>query len=309
MLKEISITDISGFKIGSAENKEAMTGCTVFLSEKGALCGADVRGGAPASRENALLNPMASNDAVNAVVLSGGSAFGLSSADGVMKYLEERNIGFPTADGVVPIVCASCLYDLGIGDKTIRPDAQMGYQACLNSENNLFQEGSFGAGCGATVGKVMGMDHAMKTGQGCYAMQLGDLMVGAFVALNAVGDIYDPANGQKIAGIRDPETHKWISAEEALYALQDPNLFHQNTTIGVILTNADLSKSDLTKVSGMAHDGYARCIRPVHTMFDGDTIYTLSTRTVKADVSVVGTLAASVMEKAILRAAQPDKLF
>ena len=309
MLKEISITDISGFKIGSAENKEAMTGCTVFLSEKGALCGADVRGGAPASRENALLNPMASNDAVNAVVLSGGSAFGLSSADGVMKYLEERNIGFPTADGVVPIVCASCLYDLGIGDKTIRPDAQMGYQACLNSEKNLFQEGSFGAGCGATVGKVMGMDHAMKTGQGCYAMQLGDLMVGAFVALNAVGDIYDPANGQKIAGIRDPETHKWISAEEALYALQDPNLFHQNTTIGVILTNADLSKSDLTKVSGMAHDGYARCIRPVHTMFDGDTIYTLSTRTVKADVSVVGTLAASVMEKAILRAAQPDKLF
>lgn len=309
MLKEIRITDIPGFQIGCTENQTAMTGCTVFISEKGALCGADVRGGAPASRENALLNPLASNDAVNAVVLSGGSAFGLSSADGVMKYLEERNIGFPTADGVVPIVCASCLYDLSIGDKTVRPDSAMGYQACINAEKNLFKEGSYGAGCGATIGKVRGMKYAMKAGQASYACQLGDLMVGAFVALNAVGDVFNPENGQKIAGMHDPETTEWISAEEALYSLADPDLFHQNTTIGVILTNADLFKSDLTKVSGMAHDGYARCIRPVHTMFDGDTIYTLSTRSVKADVNIVGTLAATVMEKAILKAAKPDKLF
>jgi len=309
MLKQIRITDIPGFKIGCTENQKAMTGCTVFLSDKGALCGADVRGGAPASRENALLNPLASNDAVNAVVLSGGSAFGLSSADGVMKYLEERNIGFPTADGVVPIVCASCLYDLSIGDKTVRPDSAMGYQACINAEENLFKEGSYGAGCGATIGKVRGMKYAMKAGQASYACQLGDLMVGAFVALNAVGDVFNPENGHKIAGMHHPETMEWISAEEALYSLADPDLFHQNTTIGVILTNADLSKSDLTKVSGMAHDGYARCIRPVHTMFDGDTIYTLSTRSVKADVNIVGTLAAAVMEKAILKAAKPDKLF
>lgn len=302
----INISDVEGFHIGSAENLEAATGCTVILTDGGAVCGIDVRGGAPASREAALLNPLAANDSVNAVLLSGGSAFGLNAAAGIMKYLEERNIGFPTANGVVPIVCASCLFDLGVGRSDIRPDAEMGYQACLNAETNAFREGSYGAGCGASIGKVKGPQYAMKSGQAVYALRLGELMVGAIVAVNAVGDIHDPETGRKAAGIIDPGNREFISAEEALFDLLALDLFHQNTTIGAVITNADLNKTELTKVAGMVHDAYARCIRPVHTMFDGDTVYALSSRKVKADINIVGTLAAMAMEKAIVRSANPQ---
>lgn len=305
-MKEIRITEIEGFRFGNAEYEKSATGCTVILADPGAVTGIDIRGGAPASRESGLLNPLADNSSVNAVLLSGGSAFGLSAADGIMKYLEERNIGFPTDAGVVPIVCASCLFDLGFVDSKVRPDSALGYQACLNAEKGIFQEGSYGAGCGATVGKVLGPASMMKAGLGTYAVQAGDLKVGAIVAVNAVGDIYD-TDGKKIAGVYDPKTGEFVDAAEALIkTMQAVNLFRQNTTIGAIITNAGLNKTALSKVAGMAHDGFARAIRPVHTMFDGDTVYAMSNGSIPSDINTVGVLAAEVMAKAIARAARPE---
>ncbi len=300
-MKEISITEIKGFAIGNAEYKEGGTGCTVILAEGGAMTSVDIRGGAPASRECGLLNPLMDNESVNAVVLSGGSAFGLDAATGVMKYLEERGIGFPTEYGVVPIVCQSSLFDLSVGDAKVRPDAALGYQACENAGN--FREGNYGAGTGASVGKIIGADKAMKGGIGAYALQVGELQVGAIVAVNAVGNVI-AEDGSTIAGIHDGT--QFISAEDAMIAMaeQSVDLFHQNTTIGAILTNGRFTKAQLAKIAGMAHDGYARAISPVHTMFDGDSIYVMSTGTVQADLSSAGTLAAKVMAAAIRRAAE-----
>lgn len=302
--KEISINDIRGFRIGNAEYRESATGCTVILADQGAVTGIDVRGGAPASRECALLNPLAANESVHAVLLSGGSAFGLDAAGGVMKYLEERKIGFPTDYGVVPIVCASCLFDLPVEQSHVRPDAALGYQACMNAGNLI--EGNYGAGCGASCGKAGGIKMAMKSGLGAYAVQAGSLKVGAVVAANPFGNIVDPDTGEIIAGMHD-ESGEFISVEEAYVKLSETievNGFVSNTTIGVILTNADLNKTQLTKVAGMAHDGYARALRPGHTMFDGDSIYAMSSPEVKADINLVGILAAEVMAKAIASAAR-----
>lgn len=299
VFKEISIEDIDGFTIGQAEDKEAATGVTVILcGEKGKVCGADIRGGGPASRENGLLNPLAANDAVHAIVLSGGSAFGLDSASGVMQYLEERNIGFETGFGNVPIVVGSCLFDLAVGNPSIRPDKAMGYAACAAAPN--FQEGNHGCGTGATVGKARGAGHMMNAGIGAYALQCGDLKVGAIVGVNAMGDVYDPYTGRKLAGLLDDEGTLHASSEEELCRTAlNPFTGVTNTTIGAILTNGIFNKTEMTKIAGMAHDGYARAIRPVHTMYDGDTIYAASNCTVKADINVVGTMAAIVMAKAI----------
>lgn len=302
-IREINITEIEGYSIGNAEYPEGATGCTVILADGGAVCGCDVRGGGPASRENALLNPLAANDSVNAVLLTGGSAFGLSAADGIMKYLEERNIGFPTGYGVVPIVCASSIFDLGVGRADIRPDSQLGYQACLNAEKGLFREGCYGAGTGASVGKAAGAALCMKSGLGIYAVQAGELKVGAIVALNAAGDVYEYETGKKIAGINDPD----LSSEDVIASAQAGlNLFKQNTTIACIITNADLNKTALCKAAGMAHDGMARSIRPVHTMFDGDTVYVMGNGKCKADLNAVGMIAAHALSKAIERAARPE---
>ena len=303
-MNEIDIRTISGYRLGNAEYADAATGCTVILADEKTVCGCDIRGGAPATRENALLNPLAANDSVNAVVLSGGSAFGLDASSGVMKYLEERDIGFPTAFGKVPIVVSSCLFDLGIGSAKIRPDAALGYQACVNAEDpSLFKEGSYGAGCGATVGKILGPSYVMKSGLGCYAVQLGELQIGAIVAVNAAGDIYDEHNGQTLAGIYDREKNEFLNAPECLYALStNPDLFNTNTTIGAIITNGDFDKTQLAKIAGMAHNGFARAIRPVHTMFDGDSIYVMANGKVKADINTAGSLAADVMAEAIRRA-------
>jgi L-aminopeptidase/D-esterase-like protein len=299
VLEEISINDIEGFAIGQAEDEINATGVTVILARDGACTGLDIRGGGPASRESGLLNPLAANDAVHAVVLSGGSAFGLDSASGVMQYLEEQKIGFPTAYGPVPIVCASCLFDLGVANNSVRPDAAMGYQACLNAPN--FTPGNHGAGTGATVGKAGGPEHMMKSGIGSCAVQLGDLKVGAVVAVNAMGDIFDPSTGTKLAGMLDEDGTMNASCEEALYELTLNSSLneHTNTTIGAILTNASFNKTELTKIAGMGHDGYARAINPVHTMFDGDSLYAMSSGSVKADLNVVGTLAARVTAAAI----------
>ena len=301
-IKEISIKDIEGYRIGNAEYKEHTTGVTVILPENGAVTGIDIRGGGPASRESGLLNPLAANDCVNAVVLSGGSAFGLDTAGGVMKYLEERNIGFPTAAGVVPIVCTSCIFDLNL-DNIKRPDAQLGYQACLNAEKFNYRDGCYGAGLGATVGKIAGPDHVMKSGVGSAAFACGDLKVGAVVVVNSAGDIYDFTTGKMIAGCYDYKNNSLINGEDLFYAsTAHPDLFHANTTIGAIITNAHFNKTQLTKIAGMAHDGMARSINPVHTEFDGDSIYAMANGNIQADLNIVGTLAARAFSTAITNA-------
>lgn len=310
MWEEISIYDVGNFKLGQAENAQAGTGLTVFLFEQGAPAGLDVRGGGPASRESELLDPLANADAIHAIVLSGGSAFGLDAAGGVMRYLEERDIGYDVGVTKVPLVCQSDLFDLTVGDATVRPDAQMAYEACANAEEGNYQDGNHGAGTGATVGKYLGMDYCMKSGIGSYAVQIGDLKVGAVVAVNALGDVYDWKTGELVAGLLGEDRASLRSTAQAMYQNIEvvENKFTGNTTIGVVVTNARFDKARLCKIAGMAHNGYARSIRPVHTTADGDSIYAVSVGDVQADLDVVGTLAADVMSEAILRAvksAQP----
>ena len=304
MKQEISISKIKGVQIGQAENAAAGTGCTVFLARNGMKAGLDVRGGGPASRESELLKPMAAAQEIHGIVLAGGSAFGLGAADGVMKYLEEKGIGFDVGVTRVPMVCQSDLFDLTVGDPFTRPDGAMGYEACKNAEKGNYRDGNFGAGCGATVGKFAGMDFCMKSGIGSYAVEIGALQVGAVVAVNALGDIYDWKTGGKIAGLLSEDKKSFRQTEELLYASTQvvENKFTGNTTIGVILTNAEFGKASLCKIAGMAQDGYARSIRPVHTTADGDSIYAVSLGTVQADQDLVGTLAAEVMSEAIVRA-------
>lgn len=306
-MKEISIKDFRNIQIGQAENVQAGTGCTVFLlGREGASVGLDVRGGGPASRESELLKPLATAQVIHAILLAGGSAFGLDAAGGVMRYLEERGIGVDVGVTRVPLVCQSDLFDLTVADAHTRPDAAMAYEACVNAEMGNYRDGNHGAGTGATVGKLLGMEHCMKSGIGSYAVQVGNLQVGAVVAVNAVGDVYDYENGRKIAGLLAADGKTFLDSElAALQAIEaQAEKFVGNTTLGVILTNARLDKAHLCKIAGMAHDGYARAIRPVHTSMDGDSIYAVSLGDVPADMDVVGTLAARVMAKAIVRAVQ-----
>ena len=310
MKNEITIDRIKGIHIGQTENSEAGTGLTVLISEKGMPAGLDVRGGGPASRDSQLLNPVMAAQVVHAVVLGGGSAFGLGAANGVMAYLEEHDIGFDVGITKVPLVVQSDLFDLTVGDMNVRPDYDMGYKAAkLAMESPNYKDGNFGAGCGATVGKITGMDNCMKTGIGSYAISLGDLQIGAVVAVNALGDIYDWKSGNKLAGVLRPD-HKGfadtVSIMERSIEVHE-NKFVENTTIGAVITNASFTKPQLCKIAGMAHDGYARSIRPVHTSADGDSIYALSVGTVSADWDLVGTLAAEVMSEAIIRAVNNAK--
>ena len=306
-MKEIGIMDIGGFKVGHAQNAEAATGCTVLLLDEMSPVGADVRGGGPASRETQVISPLAHAEAINAILLSGGSAFGLDAAGGVMKYLSERGIGFETGVAKVPLVSQSCLFDLGVGRADVRPDAQMAYEACENASCNAPEEGSAGAGIGCSVGKYRGMERAMKAGFGTYAIEVGPFQVGALVAVNALGDIYE--DGKQIAGLLNAEKTglsntlcELFSDVEAAAALTNAN-----TTLGIIVTNAKMTKTQLTKAAGMAHNGYARAIRPVHTMADGDTVYAVSTGSIPGDVNLIGSMAAYVMEKAIVRAVKCAK--
>ena len=304
-MHEIPVTDIENIRIGQTENKEAGTGLTVFISENGMAAGLDVRGGGPASRESELLKPLAAAQVVHAVVLAGGSAFGLGAANGVMEYLEEHGIGFDVAVTKVPLVVQSDLFDLTVGDPMVRPDAAMGYEAAKHAmEDPNYRDGNYGAGCGATVGKFGGMERCMKSGVGSYAIQIGDLKVGAVVAVNAIGDIFDWKTGQKIAGLLTEDGTSFADTMELLTKSIEikENRFVENTTLGVIITNASFNKSQLCKIAGMAHDGYARSIHPVHTSVDGDSIYALSVGEISADQDLVGSLAAEVMSEAILRA-------
>ncbi|MDO5038863.1 P1 family peptidase [Clostridium sp.] len=304
-MREIKFVDINGIKLGHAQNIKGLTGCSVILCEKGATGGVDVRGGAPGTRETDLLDPSEMIEKIHAVVLSGGSAFGLDASSGVMKYLEEKNIGFDVQVAKVPIVCSAVLFDLAFGNPKIRPDKSMGYEACVNSETyNDDINGNIGAGYGATIGKILGPHTAMKGGLGTYAVEVGNLKVGAIVAVNCLGDVIDPKTSNIIAGALDKNTNKFLNSENILINnLKNPKTpFKGNTTIGLVVTNANLSKANAKKVASMAHNGYARTMRPAHTMFDGDTIFTMATNEVDIDVTTVGMIASNVMEKAILRA-------
>ena len=304
LLKEISITDLSNLRIGHASNHDGQTGVTVLYFPQGAKVGCDISGGGPASRETPLASPVTADNPINAIVLSGGSAFGLAASDGVMRYLEEHGIGYETGFAKVPLVCQSCIYDLSIGRADVRPDAAMGYAACENAERNQPESGIIGAGTGASVGKICGREYAAKTGLGIYAVSAGKLKIAAVVVLNALGDIYDPSTGQKIAGPKLPGIDGFADSREELYKLsQKTDLFeakNSNTTIGAIITNGDFSKAELNKIASMTRSAYSRCINPVGTMADGDSIYAASCGLkVPADVNMAGTLAAEVMAEAI----------
>jgi len=306
------ITAVPGIELGHHTLSARPTGCTVILARDGAVGGVDVRGSAPGSREIALLDPVNMVDQVHAVVLSGGSAFGLDAASGVMRYLDERGHGWPVGrNKVVPIVVGAILYDLGLeGDERIRPGPECGYAAAEAASTDPPEEGSVGAGAGATVGKTGGSGRSMKGGFGTASITLENgLIVAAAVAVNAVGDIIDPATGEVVAGVRTEDGNGLADARRLLRSSGGPGEEPQidagaNTTIGVVATNATLTKAQATKVAQMAQDGLARTIYPAHTMGDGDTVFSLATGMLEgpANVTVIGALAADVMAEAILRA-------
>lgn len=298
------ITDVPGIKVGNIENKVALTGCTAILFEGGAVAGVDVRGSAPGTRETDLLNPINLVDQVHAIALSGGSAFGLDAATGVMQFLEEKGIGLDVGVAMVPIVPAAVLFDLVHGDSSVRPDKQMGYEAAFAAANEKFATGNSGAGCGATVGKLAGLPFCMKGGLGSASLRLENgVVIGAIVAVNATGDIRDPSTGKILAGPYLKETGTILDSEKLLERNYQPTIpTGTNTTIGVVAVNANLTKVEVTKVAQMAHDGYARTIYPAHTMYDGDTIFAVATGGEKMPVDVIGGLAAKVMSLAILDA-------
>ncbi|HEX9331141.1 MAG TPA: P1 family peptidase [Anaerolineales bacterium] len=310
-----AITDVRGIEVGHAQDEEALTGCTVIICRKGAVASVDVRGGAPGTRETDLLNPINLVEKVHAIVLAGGSAFGLDAASGVMRYLEEQKIGFNTGAAKVPIVPSAILYDLNIGRADVRPDSAMGYRAAVSASSDAPSEGNVGVGTGATVGKMFGLGLAMKSGVGTVSMEIGGgAIVGALVAVNAWGDVIDPQTNEIIAGLRsgkvgplrvgkkdyfaDTLTMMKSSVGRGVLGLAS----RANTVIGAIGTNAKLTKAQATKVAQMAQDGIARTVRPAHTMLDGDVIFALSTGTKKVDVSIVGAFAAEAMAEAVLRA-------
>ena len=304
--KEIRISDISGFKVGHAQDREGGSGCTAIICEEGACAGVDVRGGGPASRETELLKPINMVQKIHCVMLSGGSAYGLEAGDGAMQYLEEKGVGFDVTVGVVPIVCGASLFDLICGDPKCRPDKAMGYEACMNAEKNDPAEGNAGAGCGATVGKFRGLERAMKSGLGIYAFQAGSVQCAAVVAVNALGDVLDYETGKPIAGMMNEEKTAVASTAEAMVEEigKQQNLYGNNTTLGCILTNAKLTKDQCTKLAGLTHNGYARTISPVHTSNDGDAVFVMATGEVEADADALGVLASEVMARAINRAAR-----
>jgi L-aminopeptidase/D-esterase-like protein len=306
------LTAVEGIKVGQYTLTGRPTGCTVVIAEKGAVASVDVRGAAPGTRETDLLDPVNMVQKVNAIVLSGGSAFGLDAATGVMKYLDEKNIGFDAGVAKVPIVPAAILFDLGIGDPKIRPDASCGYKAATAATTGPVAEGDVGAGAGATVGKLLGGSRAMKGGLGSASITMPNgLVVSAIVAVNAVGDVIDPSTSQVVAGVRTADGKSLADARKLIRAgsTRGGGRAGENTTIGVVATNATLTKAQAKKVAQMAHDGIARAIYPSHTMNDGDAIFAMATgvRSGDADVTTIGTLAADMMVEAILRAVRESK--
>ncbi|CAF3958364.1 unnamed protein product [Rotaria sordida] len=309
-----SITTVQGILVGHGSKSERPTGCTVILCNTTCVGGVDVRGSAPGTRETDLLDPINLVTTVNAIVLSGGSVFGLDTASGVVRCLAEKNMGFPTRSGLVPIVPAAVLYDLSVGDNSsIVPDANLGYSACMAANNSRVVEGNVGAGSGATIGKLFGMEYAMKTGLGSTSLTVRDsttnatVTVGALVAINAVGDVYK--NGILIGGARTSDSKRLLNTLNTLLDIS-PNIASTfpvgtATTLACVATDAKLTKAQAKKVSQMAHDGFARAINPVHTMSDGDTVFTLATGVSPvSDVNLIGIMAAETVERAIIRAVE-----
>ena len=306
------LTAVPGIAVGHFELSERPTGCTVVLAEAGAVGGVDVRGGAPGTRETALLDPVNTVAEVHAIVLAGGSAFGLDTAGGVVRYLAERGVGYPTRAARVPIVPAAILYDLSVGGRPeVRPNAEAGYRAAASATTGPVAEGNVGAGAGATIGKIAGMDRAMKSGLGTAAIEVEGLVVAALVAVNSVGDTVDPASGEVIAGVRTEDGARLADARRLLrggrVAPRGPirAAAGENTTIGIVATNARMSKAEITKVAQVAHDGIARAVSPAHTVYDGDALFALATGELgeRAEPLQVGALAAEMVADAIVRAA------
>jgi L-aminopeptidase/D-esterase-like protein len=294
-----------GFLVGHAQNGIAGTGCTVILCEQGAIGGVSVRGAAPATRETDLLDPRNTVERVNGVVLSGGSVFGLDAASGVTRWLSERKVGFSVAETVVPIVCGACIFDLSVGDGSVRPDAAFGYAACEAAATTV-ATGNVGAGTGASVGKLLGERLSMKGGFGAASIRLGELSIVALVVVNALGTVYDRITNTPLAGTRDPQTGAVILDPSRAFLMMlemnasaDLRAPSANTTIGCLLTNGTLNKAQMAHVADCVHDGYARAIDPAHTGFDGDAVFALTTATVQTSPDLVGVLGAATMEVAI----------
>jgi L-aminopeptidase/D-esterase-like protein len=301
-----SITDVLGLTVGHFTDTRRPTGCTVIITPDGSVAGVDVRGAAPGTRETDLLHPSNLIDRVHAILLAGGSAWGLDAASGVMQWLEENQIGLAVGFGLVPIVPAAVLFDLPVGDARIRPDARAGYAACVAASRQAPLEGNVGAGAGALVGKIFGLGRAMKGGIGSAAISAGGITVGAIIACNALGDIINPANGQVLAGARTVDGAELVDSRAALLAGEAPKsvMAGTNTTIGVVATDAVLTKAQAHRLAIVAHDGLARSINPVHTLSDGDTLFALGTGKANksADMMLLSTLAAEVTAMAVTRA-------
>ena len=295
---EGGLTDIQGIRVGHAVDPRRPTGVTVVLPDREVMAGVDIRGSAPGTRETALLDPVRSVKRIHALVLSGGSAFGLDAASGVVRYLEERGVGYQTPVARVPIVPSAILFDLALGDASVRPGPELGRRACRNAAAGPVPEGNAGAGAGATVGKILGHERAMKGGLGSASVQVGPLVVAALVAVNAVGDVIDPESGRILAGVRGSGGRGFADTMEVLKERGLPkrrSAEGENTTLGVVATNAEFDK--------MAHDGLARTILPVHMPSDGDTVFALSTESVRGqELGLVGALAAQVTARAVVRA-------
>ena len=301
-----SLTDVRGLRVGHFTEARRPTGCTVIIAPEGAVAGVDVRGAAPGTRETELLSPLNAVEKVHAVMLAGGSAFGLDAAGGVMRWLEERGLGAQVGPARIPIVPAAILFDLWVGDASIRPDAASGYAACEAASTEPVAEGNVGAGTGAAVGKLFGIDRAMRGGLGSASVTVGGITVAALVAVNAIGDVLDPQTGEPIAGARSEDgshlqgTMRSMLRGELLAPMQPGSA----TTLGVVATDAVLTKAQANKIAQMAHDGFARAINPVHTMSDGDTVFALGTGASgrSANITLLGALGAEMMAVAIVRA-------
>jgi L-aminopeptidase/D-esterase-like protein len=312
-----TITDVPGIKVGHAQDLEAVTGCTVVICEKGGVAGVDQRGGAPGTRETDAIRPLHLVNKIQAILLAGGSAFGLDAATGVMKYLEEKGLGFDTGVARVPVVPAAILFDLAIGKASVRPDAYMGYQACLNASERPVPQGCVGAGTGATAGNALGPKQSTKSGIGSASLEIGGgVVIGALIAVNPFGDVYDPETGKIIAGTRS--IHKGLinMGDEPIFANTKSFLkttigktvvsfaSSHNTVIGVVATNARLDREETNFLAQMAQDGLPLAIRPAHTLFDGDTLFAISTGIAHVDVNIIGTFAVEVVSRAIVNAVQ-----
>jgi L-aminopeptidase/D-esterase-like protein len=299
----LRITSIPNIKVGHATHDQENTGCTVVLCGKGAVAGVDIRGSAPGTRETELLRPGFMIRQIHGIMMTGGSAFGLRTADGAMQYLSEQGIGYDARGVCVPIVPAAVIFDLRGERNSDFPNREMGYEACRNATID-FEEGLTGAGKGATVGKILGIENCMKGGVGSSAIQIrGGVKVGAIAVVNALGDVVDPANGKITAGARKPNGRGFVDTVK--YLVENPfpkKTPDSNTTLAVVATNANFTKEEINKIAQMAQNGISRTIRPVHTMHDGDIVFSLSTGKLKSDVSVVGEIAAQMVSQAILRA-------